>query len=116
MQRAYEDDNGTPSERATFNLQRRQARQSASDDASYRRQGFAGSDENSPAVNNLIRRNERAQDNAKSSAADEPARDHRLQPGQPPLKPRGFQIHKVQAAAQAAKGNQYTGPDDDGAD
>jgi hypothetical protein len=27
MQRAYEDDNGTPTERATFNLQRRQARQ-----------------------------------------------------------------------------------------
>ena len=27
MQRAYEDDNGTPTDRATFNLQRRQARQ-----------------------------------------------------------------------------------------
>jgi hypothetical protein len=38
------------------------------------------------------------------------------QPGVPSGKPRGFQIHKVQAAAQAAKGNQYNGPDDDGAD
>ena len=38
------------------------------------------------------------------------------QPGVPSGKPRGFQIHKVQAAAQAAKGNQYTGPDDDGSD
>jgi hypothetical protein len=34
----------------------------------------------------------------------------------PTGKPRGFQIHKVQAAAQRAKGNQYAGPDDDGAD
>ena len=38
------------------------------------------------------------------------------QPGVPSGKPRGFQIHKVQAAAQRAKGNQYAGPDDDGAD
>jgi hypothetical protein len=38
------------------------------------------------------------------------------QPGVPSGKPRGLQIHHVQAAAQAAKGNQYTGPDDDGAD
>ena len=30
--------------------------------------------------------------------------------------PRGFQIHKVQAAAQRAKGNNYQGPDDDGSD
>ena len=37
-------------------------------------------------------------------------------PGVASGKPRGFQIHKVQAAAQAAKGNQYTGPDDDGSD
>jgi len=38
------------------------------------------------------------------------------QPGVPSGKPRGFQIHHVQAAAQAAKGNQYTGPDNDGSD
>jgi hypothetical protein len=44
------------------------------------------------------------------------APDQPKQPGVPSGKPRGFQIHKVQAAAQRAKGNQYTGPDDDGAD
>jgi hypothetical protein len=34
-------------------------------------------------------------------------------PRGPTGKPRGFQIHKVQAAAQAARGAQYNGPDDD---
>ena len=42
-----------------------------------------------------------------------------MQPsGQQPLgpsgKPRGFQIHRVQAAAQAARGARYDGPNDDG--
>ena len=103
MQRAYEDDNGTPSQRATFNSQRRQARQADHTSAP------AMSPRVSAAFNQANQHFE--QSHLQSHADAQPQ-----QPGVASGKPRGFQIHKVQAAAQAGKGNQYTGPDDDGSD
>ena len=100
MQRAYEDDNGTPSQRATFNLQRRQARQ----------QGDGApplSPRETAAFNQADQHFENSHLQSHANAQPQP-------PGGPSGKPRGFQIHHVQAAAQRAKGNQYTGPDDDG--
>jgi len=103
MQRTYEDDNGTPSERATFNLQRRQARQADHTSAPSM---------NPRASAAFNQANQHFEDSHPQSHADAQPQ----QAGEPRGKPRGFQIHKVQAAAQAAKGNQYSGPDDDGSD
>lgn len=103
MQRAYEDDNGTPTDRATFNLQRRQARQADHTSAPAM----------SPRENAAFKQaNQHFEQSHLQSHSDAQPQ----QPGVASGKPRGFQIHKVQAAAQAAKGNQYTGPDDDGSD
>ena len=102
VRNAREDDEPPPP-KAFANLQRRQARQADHTSAPPM------SPRETTAFNQAYQHFEAS--HLQSHADAKPQ-----QPGGPSGKPRGFQIHKVQAAAQRAKGNQYTGPDDDGSD